>query len=50
MNNPFMFIIGVTILGWLFPEIFTARNRDIPVLMNILSTIAFLFIAVSLVL
>ena len=41
MHNPWMIIVGSSIVGWLSVEVFTAiSNRRQPVGMNILGAIA----------
>jgi MFS superfamily sulfate permease-like transporter len=51
MNTPWMLITGCTIIGWIIPEAFAAFGKcsSVPAVMNLLSAIAFGFIAASFV-
>lgn len=50
VNHPWLFVIGVGILGWFLPEIGAAWKLRIPTMMNVMSAVACALIAASFVL
>jgi hypothetical protein len=53
MNHPWLFVAGVSMLGWFLPEVLivcTSKRISVPLLMNVVTAIAAGLIAAAFVL